>query len=268
MPATHPNGSGNFGVAVGLLRRSQIWQWPGTLYYFLGVFAKKLLGVRWFDHRVLHFQNLLCHADVEGGCGLVFLHEIWVKETYDGLLPPTPSDKPRVLFDVGANCGFLALRHCLADPQVQAFCFEPHPRTFAILQRNIELNSLALRARAIPAAAGAQSGKCRIELDAQSSMAIVASGAEAKAANGAGLEVPVVALDDFCREQRVWPDALKIDVEGFEVEVLHGAKECLGRVQRLVMEYHSDSLRDQCLEILRPHFKTRVVGALIVGSKK
>ena len=268
MPPSPHNLSGNLAVAYGLLCHSQIWQCPGTLYYFLGVFARKLAGLRLFRQRVLHFQNLLCHAEVDGGCGLVFLHEIWVKETYDPLLPIDQAigERERVLCDVGANCGFLALRHCLADPDVQVFCFEPHPRTFAILQRNIELNNLTLRARAVQCAVGATSGKCRIELDAESSMAFVSNDAAAPGSRRSKIEVPVIALDDFCREQNVWPDVLKIDVEGFEVEVLTGARECLQRVRRLVVEYHSDALRDRCLEMLQPQFETRVTGTLILGE--
>jgi FkbM family methyltransferase len=256
-----PNASGNLKVAWGLLRHSRIWQWPGTLYYFLGVSVKKLAGANLFQKRVLHFQDLVCHVDVDGGCGLVFLYEIWVKETYDSLLPPGAGKTEKLLFDVGANCGFLALRHGLADPEVQVVCFEPHPRTFAILQRNIELNNLSLRVRPVQCAVGATSGKCRIELDAESSMAFMAK--DTGSTSRPSLEVSVVSLDNFCREQGVWPDVLKIDVEGFEVEVLHGATECLRRARRLVVEYHNDGLRERCLEILQPQFETRVDGTLI-----
>ena len=260
------NGSGNARVGLGLLGHSPPRQWPGTAYYFLGVLARKLIGVQLFRHRVLHFNNVLCHGDVEGGCGLVFLYEIWVKKTYDVVLPSL-SHGPEILFDVGANCGFFGLRRCLQNLEAQVYCFEPHPRTFGVLQRNVELNGLSGRVRVVQCAVGAVSGKCRIEMDATSSMAVLAQGRAPDGKAATTVEVPMVSLDNYCRERQVWPDALKIDVEGFEVEVLIGAVECLTRVKRLVLEYHSEALREKCLKILEPGFKTRIIGSLIDAER-
>ena len=261
------NSAGDAPVALGLLRHSPPWQWPGTAYYFAGVLARKLLGLRLFQQRVLRFGDLQCQVDVEGGCGLVFLYEIWVKKTYDALIPPQHSNQ-QVLFDVGANCGFFALRCCLQNPDLLAYCFEPHPRTFRVLGRNIELNGLAKRMTALPRAVGATSGQCRIELNDSSSMAVVTQNRSGSAEGASSIDVPLVALDDFCRERRVWPDVLKIDVEGFEVEVLTGAAECLRRAKRLVVEFHSESLRVRCLEILSPGFETHTAGTLIFAEAK
>ena len=43
---------------------------------------------------------------------------------------------------------------------------------------------------------------------------------------------------------------LKIDVENAEVEALKGAKETLKHVKDVVIEYHSDSLKRECEQIL------------------
>ncbi len=259
------NSAGDAVVALGLLRHSPAWQWPGTASYFLGVLAKKLVGVRLFQHRVLRFKELRCYADVDGGCGLVFLYEIWVRKTYDALLGSSNGGS-RVLFDVGANCGFLALRCCLRNPGLRAVCFEPHPRTFGVLQRNIELNGLAPRVTAMGCAVGAQSGTCRIELSAASSMAVVTPQSSGPARGASAVDVPLISLDDFCRERQLWPEILKIDVEGFEVEVLSGAAECLRQVKRLVLEFHSDDLRARCLQMLAPRFHTRIAGSLLFAE--
>jgi FkbM family methyltransferase len=234
-------------------------------WYFLGAFTRRLTGIRLFDHLVLHFNELRCYADVDGGCGLVFLYEIWVKKTYDAILPSLPQT-PEILFDVGANCGFFGLRRCLQNPDAQVFCFEPHPKTFGVLQRNVTLNALSGRARAVQCAVGAVSGMCQIEVDASSSMAVLAQGDTRDARGSSTVAVPMISLDEDCHEHRVWPDALKIDVEGFEVEVLSGATECLARTKRLVLEYHSEALRARCLKILEPRFRTRAFGSLIYAE--
>jgi FkbM family methyltransferase len=261
------NGTGNTGVAWGLLRHSRPTEWPGLATYFSGVFLWKLLGARLFNRRAIRFQNLRCHAELEGGCGLVFLYEIWVKKTYDALLPSGPGEA-KVLFDVGANCGFFALRQSLRNTGLRVYCFEPHPRTFGILQRNIELNQLTDRVRATACAVGSTSGKCRLEVDALSSMAVVAQAAPGRSTGPSNVDVPLVCLDDFCRDQGVWPDTLKIDVEGFEAEVLAGASECLSRAKRLVLEFHSEALRVRCLEMLSPAFETRTLGSLIYAAAR
>jgi FkbM family methyltransferase len=257
-----PNSSGDARIALGLLRHSPAWQWPGTALYFLGVVARKLLGVRLLQQRVLHFGDLRCHAHVDGGCGLVFLYEIWVKKTYDAVMG-SQSPGEQLLFDVGANCGFFALRQCLQNPTLQAYCFEPHPRTFRVLQRNIELNHLVSRITAVPCAVGAQSGKCQIEVSNSSSMAVVAQRTSEPNDQAAMLDVPLVSLDEFCRERYVWPQVLKIDVEGFEVEVLSGASECLARATRLVVEFHNEDLRARCVKILSQRFEIRTFGTLL-----
>ncbi len=43
------------------------------------------------------------------------------------------------------------------------------------------------------------------------------------------LSVPVVRLDDYCREEGIEPDLVKIDAEGFEDRVIHGMSGLLER---------------------------------------
>lgn len=48
------------------------------------------------------------------------------------------------------------------------------------------------------------------------------------------------------------PDYMKIDVEGAELAVLHGAARLLQRsVPTIFLSLHGDDLRQQCLELLK-----------------
>jgi hypothetical protein len=65
--------------------------------------------------------------------------------------------------------------------------------------------------------------------------------------------VSVTTLDKFCEENKVSKiDLLKIDVEGFEYEVLKGSVNTLtkGKIDTIQIERHVDDMRvDRTLEI-------------------
>jgi hypothetical protein len=61
-----------------------------------------------------------------------------------------------------------------------------------------------------------------------------------------------VRIDDLLRDEEVpCPDLLKIDVDGSEVAVLHGARATLGALRpSIVVEVHSADLERDCAELL------------------
>jgi len=65
------------------------------------------------------------------------------------------------------------------------------------------------------------------------------------------IAIPAVSLDEYAQQHGLWPDAIKIDVEGHEEQVLLGAKQVLGRAKLLVMEVHSEELKARCTSILK-----------------
>ena len=133
--------------------------------------------------------------------------------------------------DVGANCGvysLLAARRVGASGLVVAF--EPSPRSFAKLIRNIELNGATI---VLPFQLGlaGRSGTARLDesLDGHSGRASVTDG------HGSG-SVPIrtLALRDFPAVRAMVGDRstiIKVDVEGFEVSALNGADTLLSRAE-------------------------------------
>ena len=82
------------------------------------------------------------------------------------------------------------------------------------------------------------------------------------------VEVAMVSFDDYTKEHGLYPDLIKIDVEGFEVEVLRGARECLARARYVVVEVHSDALSRGSLELLhQAQFQTTTRGPLVFAWK-
>lgn len=138
--------------------------------------------------------------------------------------------------DVGANVGAYTL---VASEQSRArvLAFEPHPATFALLQENLRRNgrkNVSLSCAAV----GDQVGVLSISDTPGSPITHVISGDSA-----AAIEVPVVRLDVELERRELSADVVKIDVEGFEYEVLRGLGECLGRTTVVLVEING--LSDQ-----------------------
>ena len=149
----------------------------------------------------------------------------------------------QVVVDVGANIGlYSAFAAKRIGPGGRVFSFEPNPDVFARLQANAAGPNIRL----LPSAVGPQSGSVGLCLNADTAKSSVMR----HDAVGPVTEVPCITLDAFLREnlgsRRV--DFLKIDVEGFDYDVLAGARECLARqrfglVQTECTERRTDMFR-------------------------
>jgi|SRR6185312_12624234 len=123
-----------------------------------------------------------------------------------------------VFADVGANIGsYTILASGVAGARTIAF--EPDPGTAASLEKNIQLNGLSERVEIHIAALGESAGRIRFSMGRDTENRVV--GAD----EPEGREVRVEMLDAAVGD-RV-PSFIKIDVEGYETEVLRGALSLL-----------------------------------------
>jgi FkbM family methyltransferase len=146
------------------------------------------------------------------------------------------------MFDVGANVGLASLSvgaRCNGR-RVTIHAFEPSTANLAHLRRNAAANDW-LDLRINPSAVGAAAGEVQLVHGAESGHHHVDARGSA-----AGETVHMIALDDYASQQRIdIVHALKIDVEGYELEVLRGAARLLTekRVQMILCEVEDDHLR-------------------------
>ena len=137
----------------------------------------------------------------------------------------TPGD---TFVDVGANIGTYTIWAC--DLGADVIALEPADDTVSLLRENIALNGY--RVQVIKAAAGASCGTARFT-----------SGRDDwnRLDPGGSTETVMVTIDSVIGDRLV--AGMKVDVEGFEIEVLRGCERALSehRLMLIQLEWNSAS---------------------------
>ena len=188
-------------------------------------------------------KNAIASGLAKAGKALVRSNQLGVDPYRDvAQLLGCPPQEIRCVFDVGANVGTFTIEGRRAFSQSHFFSFEPVHNTFLKLQQRLAGDDMV---QTFECALGAVTGTATISVfpgrDAVSSLR---PDADFTAKRGyvasANEEIAVETLDNVCRNIGVMQiDLLKIDVEGYEAEVLKGAHETLGsgKVKSLLLEF-------------------------------
>jgi FkbM family methyltransferase len=143
----------------------------------------------------------------------------------------------RTVFDVGANIGnwtALALENNL---NLEIHCFEPSKTTYEILASQKFVGSVFLNQIGL----GATPGEIPLYIFGEDGeMNSIHQREVFNNANTQTESITLDTLDDYCQRLQIERiDLLKIDVEGYELDVLKGAHEMLKqcRIQRIQFEY-------------------------------
>ena len=130
-----------------------------------------------------------------------------------------------VALDVGANVGaYSLLLGRWTGPSGAVFAFEPAPDPFNGLVRHIHLNGLDDVVKPMRLAIGDASSNARLLLAGTAGESRLATAVDSSASI---VTVPVTTIDEFCAQERIEPDFIKIDIEGFELAALRGARETI-----------------------------------------
>ncbi len=160
----------------------------------------------------------------------------------------------RVVVDVGANTGIYTLMAGRTNPRCRIMAVEPVDRVRTLLEMNIALNGLESRCTVVAGAVSRTAGTVRFhvpDVPVPSSASLHVAGFRGCA--GDLVEVPAHTLDDLCAQfEKV--DLLKIDVEGFEDEVLEGASRLLAQSRPfIIVECNPDGPHGSVQALLEPH---------------
>jgi len=148
--------------------------------------------------------------------------------------------KGSVFFDVGANIGSISCTVArFVGESGHVYAFEPHPETYKILEYNIRINNLN-NVTTFNVALGSKISKGKIydKLDMNRGAATLLRSRNVREEEG--YEIEITTIDSLIENGLLPPPTLiKIDVEGFELEVLKGAEKLLRSDQApmLCIEY-------------------------------
>jgi len=193
------------------------------------------------------FKFILGSLSGKGGGATVYFNLIEPIQTQSFI---KAVKKGNVLFDVGANVGYYTvLGSKLVGSEGKVFSFEPLVRNISYLYRHVEINKLE-NVNIIPCACSDSFAIVNFVQENNTAMGHI----EDKIANSSNIKMTValsITLDEVATKLNIKPSVLKIDVEGAELSVLHGAEAIISNLKPFIfLSVHSDLLRTECLNYL------------------
>lgn len=148
-----------------------------------------------------------------------------------------------VVYDVGANIGYHT--SAFATKANKVYSFEPNPHNYSLLEKNTKkLKNVT----PVNIAVGNYNGIVKIT-DFDPAGEVINFGTMKCADEG--VEVPITTLDDCGYDL---PDVIKIDVEGYEYQVILGCKKILEtRKPMFYYEAHETKELKEIYEFLEPY---------------
>jgi FkbM family methyltransferase len=147
-----------------------------------------------------------------------------------------------VVYDIGAHVGlYTLLSSDRVGPTGHVYAFEPFPRNAEYLRNHIKLNHFK-NCTVIEGAVSERVGSLHFEpTDLNAAGHLSESGS---------LEVTTTSIDDFSSSARP-PNAIKINAEGAEMDVLTGGRQTITKYRPLVfLSTHSGPLDRDCWQFL------------------
>jgi FkbM family methyltransferase len=131
--------------------------------------------------------------------------------------------------DCGSNIGFYPLLASkILNGSGKIFAIEPDERNFRILEQNATLHQSDVKIKTFKMALSNSTGMQKMFVAERANLnKLVSDGkddfAERSKVNQT-IDVDTMTMDDFCTKHKISVDFVRMDIEGFEVEVFEGMK--------------------------------------------
>lgn len=225
-------------IRLGIIAFFKLWQeimWR-TVFKFDG------------DSTVAVIQGSMMRffkADIGIGRDLLLngIREPYATEAFTKLLEPG-----QTIVDIGSNIGYYALQESrIVGESGMVYALEPSDTSVVQLAHNFSLNDYENYA-IYEIAVGNRDGWADLYVTDASNLCTLNKDATHKYREVK--KVPIVKLDTFFRD-KPYPDVIRMDVEGYELEIIKGMAALLAIQNPLILfiELHMDILGEQVKEL-------------------
>lgn len=153
------------------------------------------------------------------------------------------SNKAKIIFDIGCNVGYSTLLMTQSTAQKKIFAVEPNPYSLSIAAENLIINDLASSVTFISRAAYNSIDESIKLWTIPGPFAAASTDVDFSESGFLAdhyITVKTTTLDHIAANYKVYPDLVKIDVEGVENAVLEGAvKIASKKMTQFIVEVHS-----------------------------
>jgi len=222
-------------MAVILVYKIKMAMWWGKISPMLnGSFVATIQGSR------MKLSN-------EGGISrdLIYngLREPYATKTFSKLIKPG-----MMVVDIGANIGYYALQEArIVGPEGKVYAIEPARDSVKQLKANIKLNNYT-NIEVFEMAIGDRNGTATLQVNEQSNLTSIGNISHRNCKES--YEVPISTYDMFLWDDAK-PDIIRMDVEGYEWNIIKGMGEtlCGNKPLTIFIELHLDILGNKVKEL-------------------
>jgi len=168
-------------------------------------------------------------------------NKIYEEEVYNAVKKHIKPNS--IVLDIGSNYGQMSILWSKVKPGVQVYSFEASSYIFKILKKNIEINSANVKAfnNIVGNVRDKLAYISKSKLDKYTSYGSNKLEFTKEKKNSDKIEC--IKIDDIAFNQNI--SVMKIDVQGFDLHVLKGAKETIKKYEMpIIFEYDKDLEKD------------------------
>ena len=132
-----------------------------------------------------------------------------------------------VFLDIGANIGYYSVY--MTPKAGRIYSFEPDPRVYEMLKKNVkDRSNISIVSKAV----GKENATGNFTLESDGEVSHLSRNADNTANE---ISVDIITIDSFVEENHLEVEAIKIDAEGFDFDVIIGAEHTLQSQRPIVL---------------------------------
>ena len=155
--------------------------------------------------------------------------------------------KGDIVLDIGANIGYYTLLFAqLVGNTGKVYAFEPDPRNYQLIEKNIEINNFT-NVVLVKKAVCAKSGNTTLYLMESSAHNTLRKDHPQTIDK---IDIDLISLDDYFKTLSIIPDFIKMDIEGNEINALKGMSDILqSNKTKIMIEWGPTKLAKKMMDI-------------------